>query len=75
LAYRDEFVPRQTLLDSLVPFYYSRMLSYINKTREMGTRECEDYLAAIYRIYEREKPYLLRRWDEGRERHLHETNE
>ena len=75
VAYRDEVVPRQTLMDSLVPFYYSRMLSYINKTREMGTRECEEYLDAIYRIYEKEKPYLVRRWDEGRPLHLYETND
>jgi hypothetical protein len=53
-------------MDSLVPFYYSRMLSYINKTRDLGTRECEEYLDAIYRVYENEKPYLVRRWDEGR---------
>lgn len=66
VAYRDGVVPHQTLLDSLVPFYYSRMLSYINKTRDMETRECEEYLEAVYRIYEKEKPYLMGRWDEGR---------
>jgi hypothetical protein len=71
VAYRDEVVPRQTLMDSLVPFYYSRMLSYINKTREIGTRECEEYLDAIYRVYESEKPYLVRRWDEKRPSCLH----
>ncbi len=43
VAYRYEAVPRQALLDSLIPFYYSRMLSYINKTRDMETRECEEY--------------------------------
>jgi len=63
VAYRYEVVPRRTLLDSLVPFYYSRMLSYMNKTREMGTRECEEYLGAIYRIYESEKSHLIARWD------------
>ena len=71
VAYRDEVVPRQTLMDSLVPFYYSRMLSYINETREIGTRECEEYLDAIYRVYESEKPYLVRRWDEKRPSCLH----
>ncbi len=75
VAYRDEVVPRQTLMDSLVPFYYCRMLSYINKTKDLGTRECEEYLDAIYRIYEKEKPYLVRRWDEGRPLHLYETND
>jgi len=71
VAYRYEVVPRRTLLDSLVPFYYSRMLSYMNKTREMGTRECEEYLSAIYRIYESEKSHLIRRWDGRRTTTLH----
>ncbi len=71
VAYRYEVVSRRTLLDSLVPFYYSRMLSYMNKTREMGTRECEEYLDAIYRIYESEKSHLIRRWDGRRTTTLH----
>ncbi len=66
VAYRYEFVPRQALLDSLIPFYYSRMLSYINKTRDMGTRECEEYLDAIYRIYDSEKSHLIKGWDARR---------
>ena len=71
VAYRYEVVPRQALLDSLIPFYYSRMLSYINKTRKMGTRECEEYLDAIYRIYESEKSHLIKRWDGLRTKFLH----
>jgi glycosyltransferase involved in cell wall biosynthesis len=70
LAYRYEAVPRQLLLDSLVPFYYSRMLSYMNKTRDMGTKECEEYLDAIYRIYEKEKAQLIKRWDGCRKNFL-----
>jgi glycosyltransferase involved in cell wall biosynthesis len=71
VAYRYEAVPRQDLLDSLIPFYYSRMLSYINKTRDMETRECEEYLDAIYRIYESEKSHLIRRWDSRRTELFH----
>ena len=70
VAYRYEAVPRQVLLDSLIPFYYSRMLSYMNKTRDMGTRECEEYLDGIYRIYEREKSHLIKRWDGCRKNFL-----
>jgi glycosyltransferase involved in cell wall biosynthesis len=69
-AYRYESVPRQVLLDSLIPFYYSRMLSYMNKTRHMETRECEEYLDAIYPIYQREKSHLIERWDGQRENFL-----
>jgi len=66
VAYRSQKVPRHRLVESMIPFYYSRMLSYINKTGEMGTRECEEYLENIFRIYEKEKDYLIRRWDEDR---------
>jgi glycosyltransferase involved in cell wall biosynthesis len=71
VAYRYETVPCQALLDSLIPFYYSRMLSHINKTRDMGTRECEEYLDAIYPIYEAEKSYLIKRWDGQRNNFLY----
>jgi hypothetical protein len=71
VAYRYEVVPRQELLDSLVALYYSRMLSYINKTKDMGTRECEEYLDAVYRIFENEKPHLVRSWDGERITRLH----
>jgi glucosylglycerate synthase len=71
VAYRYEAAPRQALLDSLIPFYYSRMLSYINKTRDIETRECEEYLDAIYRIYESEKSLLIRRWDSRRTELFH----
>ncbi|HEX9910294.1 MAG TPA: hypothetical protein VGA86_05380, partial [Desulfatiglandales bacterium] len=60
----------QLLLDSLVAFYYSRMLSYMNKTRDMGPRECEEYLDSIYRVYEREKSHLIERWDGCRKNFL-----
>jgi glycosyltransferase involved in cell wall biosynthesis len=70
VAYRYEVVPRQALLDSLVPFYYSRMLSYMNKTREMETGECEEYLDSIYRVYEKEKSHLIERWDGYRKNFL-----
>lgn len=66
VAYRNNNIDRQQLIDSMIPLYYSRMLSYVNRTREMNTAQCEDYLDNIYRVYEREKPYLLKRWDEDK---------
>lgn len=66
VAYRNNCINRQQLINSMIPLYYSRMLSYINNTREMTTAQCEDYLDNIYRIYEKEKTYLLKRWDEDK---------
>jgi hypothetical protein len=65
-VYRKNELPRQVLIDSLIPFYYSRMLSFVNKTSDWGTKECEDYLEEIFRVYESEKPYLIQRWDHGK---------
>jgi glycosyltransferase involved in cell wall biosynthesis len=70
VAYRNSELPRQELIESMIPFYYSRMLSFVNKTIDWGTKECEDYLENIFRIYESEKPYLIQRWDEGKKRFL-----
>jgi glucosylglycerate synthase len=64
IAYRTEIVDRQTLLEALIPFYFSRTLSFVNKTTEMDTQEAELYLENINRVFEAEKYYLIRRWDQ-----------
>ena len=66
VAYRNGELPRQTLIESMIPFYYSRMLSFVNKTIDWETMDCEDYLEDIFRVYESEKPYLIRRWDKSK---------
>ena len=53
----------EELLDSLVPFYHSRILSFVNHTLQMGTREAEEYLEEITRTFQAEKYYLRDRWD------------
>ena len=68
VAYRNNEISRQNLVTSMIPFYYSRMLSYVNKTKDMGTKECEAYLENIYRLYESEKDYLIRRWDDEKKK-------
>jgi hypothetical protein len=47
----------------MVPFYHSRMLSYMNRTADMGTVECEEYLENIFRNYEQEKGFLIGSWE------------
>lgn len=66
VAYRNKRNDRLEMIHSMIPLYYSRMLSYINRTLEMDTAQCEDYLENINRVYEAEKPYLVKRWDEDR---------
>ncbi|MDY7031797.1 MAG: glycosyltransferase [Thermodesulfobacteriota bacterium] len=64
IAYRNNVIPREQILDAMVPFYHSRILSFVNKTYHMDTRECEEYFESIVRVFEREKYYLIQRWDE-----------
>jgi hypothetical protein len=65
IAYRiNGELDRNELINALVPFYHSRVLSYVNKTKGMETREAEEYLENITRVFESEKYYLIQRWDE-----------
>ncbi|MFQ5753515.1 MAG: hypothetical protein ACE5HI_16115 [bacterium] len=65
IAYRSQIHQRQQLLESLVPFYHSRALSFVNKTANMDTEEAELYLEQINRVFEGEKYYLIERWDQS----------
>jgi len=65
IAYRNNEIDRNLLLEALIPFYHSRVLSYVNKTLHLETRESEEYLENISRIFEAEKYYLIQRWNES----------
>lgn len=64
VSYRDERVERDTLLNSLVPIYFIRILAYVNQTQDMNTKETEDYLDNECRIMEDEKYYLIAKWNQ-----------
>jgi glycosyltransferase involved in cell wall biosynthesis len=57
---------RERLLDGLIPFYHSRVLSFVNKTKNHNARDAEEYLENINRIFEGEKYYLIERWDQAK---------
>lgn len=64
IAYRSEVVERHKLIEALIPFYFSRTLSFVNKTSHMNTQAAEQYLENINRVFEQEKYYLIQRWDQ-----------
>lgn len=64
VAYKDRKDDRIEVMEALMPFYQSRVLSFVNKTREMGTQAAEEYLEEINRVFETEKYYLIQRWNE-----------
>jgi glycosyltransferase involved in cell wall biosynthesis len=57
---------RQNLVAALLPFYHSRVLSFVNRTINHSAREAEEYLENIQRVFEGEKYYLIDRWDQAK---------
>ena len=64
IAYRNNEMALEQIIQAMIPFYHSRILSFVNKTTDMEIKECEEYFESINRIFENEKDYLIKRWDE-----------
>ncbi len=64
VAYKNNEIDHDELLEALIPFYHSRVLTFVNRTKNLETRESEEYLENINRIFESEKYFLLERWNE-----------
>ncbi len=65
IAFRRAKNQTETLLKSLEPLYYGRVLGYVNKVEIMSTRQAEQYVEDQCLVFEETKPYLIRRWDEA----------
>jgi hypothetical protein len=70
-AYRNAEIDRQKIIESLIPFYHSRILSFINKTQEKDIKDTEEYFENIVRVFENEKNYLIQRWDKDERKLCH----
>jgi glycosyltransferase involved in cell wall biosynthesis len=64
VSFRDEMNDRSKLLNSLIPIYFARTLAFVNQTRDMNTKEAEDYLEDECRIMEDEIYYLIAKWNQ-----------
>jgi hypothetical protein len=64
VAYRNNQIPQEQIIESMTPFYHSRILSFVNKTNQKDAKECEEYFENILRVFEKEKDYLIKRWDQ-----------
>ena len=47
IAYRNNEIPREQIIEAMIPFYHSRILSFVNKTGHMNIKECEEYFEDI----------------------------
>jgi glycosyltransferase involved in cell wall biosynthesis len=64
VAFKDEIVDRAEIMDSLIPLYFGKTLSFVRKTRRMSIKQAEETIEEDCLTFEMAKPYLLRRWQE-----------
>jgi len=51
------------LLDSLIPIYLGKTLSYVKKTERMSIRDSEEFIEEECIQFEATKKLLLKRWE------------
>ncbi len=61
VAYRDSD-DKDFLMDSLIPLYFGRTLSFVKKTEKMTIQQAEAAIEEDCMIFEQTKPYLIRKW-------------
>ncbi len=62
VAYRNNAVPRDELIQSLIPLYYAKTLSFVLDTEAMNTQQVEELVEEQCLQFEKTKPYLIDRW-------------
>ncbi len=63
IAYRDKLWSIDELLDSLIPIYLGKTLSYVKKTETMSIRESEEFIEEECIQFEATKGLLKHRWN------------
>ncbi|HXZ25969.1 MAG TPA: glycosyl transferase family 2 [Nitrospiria bacterium] len=63
LAAHRQMMSREHLLKSLTPLYLGRVASFIRETQESGHHEVEEKIEQLCQAFERDKPYLIERWE------------
>ena len=62
VGYRDATKNRDGVMDSLIPLYFGRTLSFVKRTRRMSIKQAEDAIEDDCMTFETAKPYLLQKW-------------
>lgn len=62
VAYKKEIVPRDVLMNALVPLYYGRALSFVLETETMNTQQVEEIIEDQCLQFEKSKKYLVEKW-------------
>ncbi len=62
ISYRDVVVDRDLMMESLIPLYFGKTLSFVKKTASMSIAQAEGVIEDECMVFEMTKPYLVKRW-------------
>ena len=66
VAYRNADIVQDLLMESLIPLYFGKTLSFVKKTEKMTIQQAEDAIEEDCVTFEMTKPYLIKKWKDGR---------
>ncbi len=55
---------RQLMVSLMTPLYFARVASFVNRTYHMNNEEAEEVVEEQALVFEKNKDYLIQRWDE-----------
>jgi hypothetical protein len=64
VGYRYDSMDKDLMMESLIPLYFGRTLSFVKKTRKMSIKQAEEAIEDDCMTFEMTKPYLVQRWME-----------
>ena len=62
VAYHRRALPREQLLQSLVPLYLGRTASFVHETASTSAGEVDEIIRGLTDEFVRQKDYLRQRW-------------
>jgi len=65
VSYRNADVDRDLMMDSLIPLYFGRTFSFVERTKKMSIKQAEEAIEDDCITFEKTKPYLVKRWKEN----------
>jgi hypothetical protein len=66
VAYGHCSVDTDQMMESLIPLYFGRTLSFVKRTEKMSIKQAEEAIEEDCMTFETTKPYLVKRWQERR---------
>ena len=64
ISYRDSVLERDLIMDSIIPLYFGKTLSFVKKTEKMSIQQAEEAIEEDCMTFEMTKPYLVQKWME-----------